>query len=141
MRAKNALKIPLLFAAGGLIYCAIELAYRQYTHWTMFVLGGLCFVALGLINEVIPWDMGLCWQALIGGVIITILELLTGCIVNLWLGWHIWDYSHMPCNLLGQICLPFWGLWCSLSVVGILLDDYLRYWFFGEEKPKYKLWW
>ena len=50
MKVKQALKIPLLFLAGGLIYCAIELVYRQYTHWAMFILGGVCFLALGLIN-------------------------------------------------------------------------------------------
>lgn len=141
MKVKQALKIPLLFLAGGLIYCAIELAYRQYTHWTMFVLGGICFLALGAINEILSWNTPLPLQALIGGTIITILEFITGCIVNLWLGWHIWDYFDTPYNLLGQICLPFFGIWCLLSIVGILLDDYLRYWFFGEEKPKYKLWW
>lgn len=39
---------------GGLLYIIIELIWRGYSHWTMFVLGGLCFVCLGRINEVIP---------------------------------------------------------------------------------------
>ena len=57
----------------------------------MFLLGGICFVALGLINEVLPWDMPLWQQILTGACIVTALEFLTGCIVNLWLGWGVWD--------------------------------------------------
>lgn len=30
-------------------------------------------------------------------------------------------------------------IWVGLSVVAIILDDYFRYWFFGEEKPHYML--
>ena len=40
--------------------------------------------------------MPLWQQVLIGAVGITILEFLTGCIVNLWLGWGVWDYSNLP---------------------------------------------
>lgn len=45
----------------------------------------------------------------------------------------------MPLNVLGQICLPFTLIWCILSLVAIILDDYIRFWFFNEEKPNYKL--
>ena len=44
----------------------------------------------------------------------------------------------MPFNLLGQICLPFAVAWLALAAVAIVLDDYLRYWLFGEEKPRYR---
>ena len=77
----------------------------------MFILGGICFIYLGLINEVLPWSMPLWQQILIGAVGITILEFLTGCIVNLWLGWDVWDYSGMPSNILGQICPQYMLLW------------------------------
>ena len=76
---------------------------------------------------------------LIGGTIITILEFITGCIVNLWLGWNIWDYSELPYNLLGQISLFSSIGWVGLSLVGILLDDFIRWKWFNEEKPRYKL--
>ena len=128
-----------LFAAGGLLYNLLELFYRGWTHWTMFFLGGLCFIALGAINEVIPWAMPLWQQVLIGACIITALEFVTGCIVNLWLGWGVWDYSGIPGNILGQVCPKFFGLWLLVSVAGIILDDWLRYWWFGEERPHYKI--
>lgn len=78
-------------------------------------------------------------QCIFGSFIITAVEFLSGCVINLWLGWDVWDYSNLPFNVLGQVCLPFMALWVFLSAVGIVLDDYLRYWLFGEEKPHYKL--
>ena len=133
------LKLLFLFAAGGLLYNVLELFYRGWTHWTMFFLGGLCFIALGAINEVIPWAMPLWQQMLIGAGIITALEFITGCIVNLWLGWGIWDYSGIPGNILSQVCPKFFGLWLLVSLAGIVLDDCLRCWWWDEEKPHYNI--
>lgn len=129
----------ILFIIGGLLYILIELSYRGYSHWTMFILGGLCFVLIGGINNYISWDMPVYEQMMIGSVIITMLEFICGCIVNLWLGWDVWDYSNMPYNVLGQICLPFSILWFFISLVAIVADDYIRYWLFDEEKPRYNL--
>lgn len=128
-----------LATIGGLLYVLLEMLWRGRSHWTMFALGGLCFVALGLINEVLPWEMPLCQQMLLGACIVTALEFLTGCIVNLGLGWGVWDYSSLPGNILGQICLQYCLLWLPVSLVGIVLDDWLRYWWWGEERPRYRL--
>lgn len=127
----------ILWMIGGLLYFGIELLWRGYSHWTMFFLGGICFVCIGAINEIIPWCMPLWQQALIGTAMITAAEFAVGCIVNLWLGWDVWNYSDVPFNVLGQICLPYILLWIPVSVAGIVLDDYLRYWLFFEEKPHY----
>lgn len=135
----QAFKYIFLWFVGGIIYIGMELAFRSRSHWTMFILGGICFVVLGLINELIPWHMPLFQQMIIGMLIITYFELLTGCIVNIWLGWGIWDYSHMPGNILGQICPEFSFLWFWISGAGIVLDDWLRYWLFGEDRPHYTL--
>lgn len=128
-----------LAVIGGLLYIALELLWRGYSHWTMCILGGLCFVALGLINEVLPWDMPLWQQILFGACLITVLEFLTGCVVNLWLGWAVWDYSGLPGNIMGQICPQYCLLWMPVSLVGIVLDDYLRYFWWGEEQPHYNI--
>lgn len=135
----KSLKYYTLGTLGGTVYVFIELMWRGYSHWSMFLLGGICFIALGLINEVIPWEMPLTAQMLIGCAIITVLEFITGCIVNLWLGWDVWDYSDLPYNLLGQISVVSSVGWYFLSAVGIVLDDWLRYIFFGEEKPRYTI--
>ena len=117
----------------------IELIWRGHSHWTMFILGGLCFIYLGLINEVLHWETPLWLQILIGAAGITILEFSTGCIVNLALGWNVWDYSGMPGNLLGQICPQYFVLWLPVALAGIVLDDWIRYRKFGEERPHYRL--
>ena len=138
MKHSKIKKYDFLFFVGATIYVIIEKLYRGYSHWTMFLLGGICFIALGLINEVIPWDMPLLLQMFIGGIIITVLEFITGCVVNLWLGWNVWNYSELPFNLLGQISLFSSIGWVGLSLVGIVLDDFIRWKFFSEDKPHYR---
>lgn len=138
-KLKIVAKYLFLGFVGGIIYCSIELLWRSWTHWSMFILGGVCFICLGLINEILSWDTPLLIQMAIGCVIITILEFITGCVVNLWLGWNVWDYSQYPLNFLGQISVRSSVLWYFLSIVGIILDDVIRWKFFGEDKPRYKL--
>lgn len=75
----------------------------------------------------------------IGSAIVTGAELVTGMILNVWLGLGVWDYSGMPFNYKGQICLPFSILWIFVSIAAVVLDDWLRYWLFGEEHPHYTL--
>ena len=127
----------VLWVIGGLLYVLCELVFRGRSHWTMFLVGGLCFWLIGLINEVIPWDMPIWQQCIIGALIITAVEFAAGCVINIWLGWQVWDYSGLPFNILGQVCLPFTVLWSLLAAAGIILDDYLRFLLFGEEKPNY----
>ncbi|WP_294148197.1 hypothetical protein [uncultured Clostridium sp.] len=133
-------KYLILFDTGGLLYVILELLWRGWSHWSMFILGGICFIALGLINEVFPWDMPLWKQMLTGACLVTALEFMTGCIVNLWLGWDVWDYSNLPGNILGQICPQFFVVWIFVSLGGIVLDDWLRYRWFGETFSHYRLW-
>lgn len=103
----------------------------------MFVLGGLSFVLIGLINEHFSWDLSIWIQCLIGCIIITALEYVFGLVLNVWLGLGIWDYSNQPFNLQGQICLQFSLVWYILSGGAIFLDDVLRYALFDEEMPHY----
>lgn len=142
-KLKNAIcnisKNIVLFLIGGGLYFFIEILWRGYSHWTMFILGGICFIILGLVNELYPWSMGLVWQSLIGAWGITLLEFATGCIVNLTLHWAVWNYSNVWGNLLGQICVPYSLLWIPLSAIGIILDDALRHCLFNEPVEKYKL--
>ena len=135
---KQLLKDTILSFVGGALYIVIELLWRGHSHWTMFVLGGICFFYVGLINEELPWEMSLIKQMLIGAVVITMLELLFGVIVNGVYKLNVWDYSNIQFNFLGQICLPYSILWFFISLPAIVLDDYLRYRLFHEEKPRYR---
>lgn len=136
---KNVFKELALFLIGGFIYILIEVIYRAHSHWTMFILGGFCFVLIGAINNYISWDMLLWEQMFIGSFIITCLEFVCGFIVNMILKWNVWDYSNIPLNLFGQICLPFSILWFFISFLAIVLDDYIRYILWDEEFPHYKI--
>lgn len=132
-------KAVTLFLIGAAAYAGIEVLWRGHTHWTMAVLGGILFLLLGGINEVLPWKMPLALQCCIGAVMVTAAEFLAGLILNVWLGMNIWDYSDVPGNILGQICPQFIGAWLGLSLVAILLDDWLRHWFWGEARPHYRI--
>lgn len=132
-------KNMFLFAIGGLLYYLIELLWRGYSHSSMFILGGICFVLIGLINKFLSWDTPLWRQQLIATGIITTLEFIFGVFLNIWLKLNIWDYSNMGLNVLGQISLGYSILWFFLSLPALFLDDWLRWKLFEEEKPRYKL--
>lgn len=133
------LRLFTLWIIGGNAYMIIELLYRQRTHWTMGVVGGLCFILIGLINEGYNFNMSLVKQSWIAATVVTVVEFFSGCIINLKLGWDVWDYSNLPCNIMGQVCLPFYFLWMLLAPLAIIVDDILRWKLFGEEKPHYKI--
>lgn len=135
---RRAVKPLILITIGGLLYVLIEHLWRGYSHWTMFFVGGMAFWMIGCINEYIDWNMSLWKQMAIGSFIITCLEFVSGFLINIVLKWQVWDYSDLPLNILGQICLPFSIIWFLVSLLAIIADDYLRCWLFGEEKPHYK---
>ena len=134
---KEVLKNFILFLIGAYTYMQIEIMYRGFTHWTMGIVGGLCFIIVGGINNYYDWQMPFWKQCLVGALVITSLEFVAGVVLNLELGLAIWDYSAIPFNIMGQICLPFSIAWAGLSGIAIVLDDFLRWWLFGEPFPHY----
>ena len=133
------LKTVNLWLWGGFIYYIIEILWRGSSHPSMFIVGGVCFLLIGGINNFFAWETGLIRQAVIGGVAVTVVEFIGGLIINKWLGLNVWDYSDLPMNVIGQVSLPFTFAWMALAVVGITLDDYLRWKLYGERKPGYAL--
>ena len=127
----------LIAATGGGLYILIELLWRGRSHISMFLLGGLCFWLIGRMNRIHSAPVPL--QAIFGAFIVTSLELLTGLVVNRWLGLGVWDYSALPMNFLGQICLPYFLLWIPLSAVAVFAEDGLRWLLFGTPLPSYRL--
>lgn len=109
-----------IFCIGAFGYTALEILWRGYSHWTMALTGGFCFVMIYFVNTHFA-QTHLLLRALLCACIITATEFTVGCIVNLALGWNIWDYSAQPLNLLGQIC-PFYSmLWFLLCIpLGLL---------------------
>lgn len=127
-----------LLLLGGIIYYGIEILWRGHSHMTMFFVGGLCLIFIGLINEFIDWDMPFWKQVIFGDLIVLTLEFISGCIFNIWLGMGVWDYSNVPLNLCGQICLPFALLWIPIVAFAIVLDDWVKFLLFHGNRPHYK---
>ena len=112
-----------VFLLGGCAYGLLEVLYRGHTHWTMLLTGGACALTLFYLRE---WLLvqPLAVSALAGAIIITVYELAVGLLVNVKFGWHVWDYSGQPGNVLGQICPTFTAIWfvvCFLFLSGVRL--------------------
>jgi len=135
----NTLKYILLFFVGGYAYCGVEIMFRGFSHISMLIAGGICFILIGLLNDVFPYQISMISKMFISAIIITTIEFVSGFIVNIWLGLNVWDYSTLPYNFMGQICLLYSNIWFLLSLPAILLNDYLKYFLLGEEKPEYKV--
>lgn len=135
----TSLKYFTLFLIGGITYYFIEIAYRGYSHFSMVIVGGLCFILIGSINEISNKEIPLLLQMLISVLIVDIVELISGIIINRILLLNVWDYSRLRFNFLGQISLNSSIAWFFLSLIAIYIDDLLRYVIYKEEKPKYKL--
>lgn len=125
MKLNNITKNIIIFLIFGISYYLLEILWRGYSHWTMIIVGGLCGLLIGLINEITP-KMNTMVQMLLGSIIVTILEFIAGCVLNIWLGLGIWSYTNLPFNILGQVSLLFSVLWFLLSYIVIWLDDKIR---------------
>lgn len=136
------IEILSLFLIGGAVYVGIELLWRGYSHWSMFIVGGLAFLAIGGINNYFfDYKIGMIPQMIIGGISVDIIEFIAGVILNIWLKLDIWDYSDLAFNILGQVSLPFTFAWMGLSFISIVVDDQIRYILFGEPKVHYHWFW
>lgn len=136
---RKLVKFLILLSSGGLIYVLIELLYRGRSHWSMFLVGGICFVLIGGLNNWFPWNWSILRQMGISAAIVTAVEFVSGILLNMVLNLDVWDYSNMPFNIYGQICLPFTVIWFFLSFLAIVADDFLRWLWFGERFPEYHL--
>ena len=137
---KRWIKVFTLWFVMGALYFVLEGLWRipkgGYANIVMLPIGGLCGVAVGSINQ-LPrfYRLPVLVQALIGTGIVLLVEFGAGCILNLWLGLGIWDYSTMWGNVLGQICLPFAFLWLAIMPFCVWLEDTLRWGFWKEGQP------
>jgi len=115
----------VIFALGAVGYSVLEILWRGFTHWSMGLAGGICFLLIYWMSVWLP-GLGRLERCLTGALVITGVELLFGYIFNLRLGWNIWDYSARPFNFMGQICLLYTVLWFFLCLPITFLGDYLK---------------
>lgn len=142
------------FIFFGSIYLNIEIVTRAFggslvgysgiskwslCGWTslwMFLVGGFCAAIVGSLNDKPRYYNLKMWQqVIIGGSLITAVELLAGVFFNLYLHLNLWNYSSIKFNFLGQLCLHNCIAWYLLSVVIIWLDDALSHYYYDDKKP------
>ena len=135
----------LLWTWGGTVYFLLEVAWKTLTgrpeaiSWTMLVLAVLLCVPVERCGEELPWACPLWLQALCCAALVTAVELAAGLVLNVWLRLGVWDYSHLPGNLWGQVCPQFALLWWGLCLLFIPVFDWLRYAVAGGETPAYRM--
>lgn len=140
---KNNVVSMLLWSWGGTVYFLLEVVFKTITghservSWTMLVVATLLTIVIERCGEQFPWECPLLAQALICTVVITLVELLSGIIINRVLLMNVWDYSNLPYNFLGQICLRYSALWFLLSLIFIPIFDWLRWVLDCGDKPRY----
>jgi len=105
-----------IFIFGGIGYGMLEILWRGYTHWTMLITGGICFLLIYVISIAFSF-MPVIIRSLMCCLAISAVEFAVGCLVNLKLGWQVWDYSGNAFNIKGQVCVMYSSLWFALSLV------------------------
>lgn len=126
LRVKILLRMIGMFAFGAVGYPLLELLWRGESHILMALAGGICFLAIYAISLLPKRKVPLILKCLLGALVITAVELAIGLIANLHFGMDIWDYSHLPLNFKGQICLLFSGVWFLICIPMTLLCGLLR---------------
>ena len=140
MRGLAMKRFFILVFIMGMCYFTLEGFWRGWTNIVMLFVGGLCGALIGLLDEYPQYFNLKIWQqTLISWLVILVIEYASGMLLNIELGLGIWDYSYLPLNLNGQICLIYAILWIPLIPFGIWLDNWLRWKLFDEERPYHLL--
>ena len=63
--AKRITESVVLWMTGGLFYFYLEIAYRDYSHYSMIICGGLCFLIVGTIGDYILKNVKPAFKALV----------------------------------------------------------------------------
>ena len=122
---KKLKKYALLFTIGAIGYGAIEVVWRGNTHWSMLIAGGICFILFSLVAEKFK-EKNILLKAAICAVGVTAVEFVFGVIFNIMLKMNVWDYSHIPLNLLGQVCPLFTILWAGIAIAFLPLAEVIN---------------
>lgn len=129
----------IMFFTGGFLYCTIEILARGYSHISMLLAGGTCFLLAGVIENLLGNSASLISQMFLCSIMITLVELFVGLIVNRQMHLNVWDYSGQQYNFQGQICLLYSNLWFLLSCPLILLHDFMEFLLLGIPFPHYHI--
>ena len=134
------IKYLTLFLVGYCAYIALEVTWRGYSYPLMGCVSGVSLLLFDQINNRISWNLDLFLQGFIGSAIVTSFELFIGEALKVINHPLMWDYSNMPLNYDGVICLPFSIIWIFVTILAILVADAYNYYLFHEEpRPHYSI--
>ena len=122
MSIRSFKKYALLFFIGAAGYAAIETIWRGYTHWSMVIAGGICFILFSLVAKRMK-GRSIFLKAAVCALCITAVEFIFGLIFNVALKMNVWDYSSVPFNIHGQVCLLYTLLWGVLGAMVLPIAD------------------
>lgn len=136
----NFFRKAVLFLTGFCVYITIECCYRGYSYIVMGIVGGLVMLILDSVNDRFSWDIDMTVYGLVGAFSATAFELVIGELLKYFGQPAMWDYSNMPLNFDGVICLPFSIIWFFLSYIAVFVADGINYYVFEElPVPYYNL--
>lgn len=126
-------KLAIEFLASGTLYILVETVFRlirrhKMTNPLVILLGGGAFlIGIGICRIPVPRRWMNALKPLLGGLLITVWELLFGLFFNVCLGLDIWNYMGCGYELFGgQICLKFSLTWIGVTLGIMLLDWFLE---------------
>ena len=133
--------IILIFIISGIIYCLIEIAYRGYTHYSMFLCAGMAGIAITFLNDwVYEFNTDFRTQCITAGLICSGIEFIIGEFFNR--DYSIWDYRGLwgtiKC-LDSQVNVMFVCAWIVICAFAIPFLDYLQWKLGMGEKPWYRI--
>ena len=130
-----------LFLSCGFIYCMIEILFRGWSHWSMFILTGFLGVfCVDSVNNVLSFDCDYIVQILISTILCTIGEGISGIILNVWLQLNVWNYSKMAFGtfFFGQCNVIFCVAWALIiGLFAIFYCDAYNYYILKIEPCPY----
>ena len=133
MYGKQLIKYLSLFFIMGMIYFTLEGVWRSNANIIMLLIGGICSVLIGLLNEYPQYyKLKIYQQTLIGTFIVLIVEFVSGMFFNVFLEMNLWNYSDTWGNLYRQICIPYTILWMLIVPFCIFVDDWIRFKLYNE---------
>ena len=139
--AKKFIPLFVIFNISGFIYIILELLWRGYSHWTMYLCAGLCGLVMAAIND--NWfkmDTDFRFQVLASAVSCTIMEFFFGIVFNG--DFSIWDYRGLwgTIHFLGdQVNILFFGMWMLISIFALPFLDWMQWKLGIGQRPYYRI--
>mgnify|MGYP000106236439 FL=1 len=128
-RGLNIYKLLLLCFIGSFVGVVIEMLWCVITNGYLESRSGLVYGPFNLLYGAGAVALSVClykyrnrgnWLSFLGGMVVgSVLEYLCSWGQEVLLGSRSWDYSHMPFNINGRICLLYSVFWGMLGVLWI----------------------